>query len=70
MDSLRDVKNRCKFRLIKQREEGPGKVTENAKDLETGKTLVVSRNIIKVSVNGVKEKVVQDEAGDEATVQE
>ena len=27
------------------------------------------RNIIKVSVNGVKEKVVQDEAGDEATVQ-
>lgn len=40
-------------------------VTAHAKDPEAGKTLVGSRNVTKVSVTGVKEKVVQGEAEEE-----
>ena len=38
------------------------KVIKYVKDPEARKTLVGSRNITKVSVNGVNEKMVQDEA--------
>ena len=45
------------------------KVIKYVKDPEARKTLVGSRNITKISVNGINEKMVQDEAGEQASVQ-
>ena len=67
--SLRDVKKRCIFRLIEDVKRDQAKTTAYAKDPESGKTLVGSRTVTKVSVAGIKEKVVQNKAGEEASVQ-
>lgn len=66
MASLRDV---VQGQTHQGGEEGPGKVIKYVKDPEARKTLVGSRNIMKVSVNGVNEKMVQDEAGEKTGVQ-
>lgn len=69
MASLRDVKKQVQGQTHQGEEEGPDKVIKYVKDPEARKTLVGSRNITKVSANGVNEKMVQDEAGEKASVQ-